>query len=36
MNYRTEVATMLSKLTLELGRLIRAGFVARGGRYWLA
>jgi hypothetical protein len=28
------VATMLSKLATGLWRLIREGFVARGGRYW--
>jgi len=26
---------MLSKLAVGLWRLVREGFVARGGRYWL-
>jgi hypothetical protein len=29
------VAIMLSKLATGLWRLIREGFMARGGRYWL-
>jgi hypothetical protein len=33
--YRKEVEIMLSKLAVGLWRLVREGFVARGGRYWL-
>jgi hypothetical protein len=32
---RSEVEIMLSKLAVGLWRLVRDGFAARGGRYWL-
>jgi hypothetical protein len=32
---RSEVEIMLWKLAVGLWRLVREGFMARGGRYWL-